>query len=176
MCRSGKPFPYSSCLLEKVRSLLLLCTLGCGLLWIFQPALAGQRRGILSGDQLSLLQKQAMSRQQLKTIYFVLSQYAADHEGVFPALESAVKLKQQLKPYRLRASALTCPFTGQPYAVNKSLAGKKLAKIEKPYEILLFWSPKAMPDGNYVILDASGRDRRVASSEFSRLKRTSRIP
>jgi hypothetical protein len=158
----------------------MLCTLclAASLLWVVQPLYGGQRRGIrtsLSGNQIANLQKQSTSRRQLKMLHIVLLQYAADYEGKLPALNSHEKLRAQLRPYRLPGAALMDPFSKQAYGTNKSLAGKKLKGIPNAANTLLFWSPRSMPDGHYMILDASGRDRRVTAGEFARLKRTSRL-
>ncbi|MCS6776869.1 MAG: hypothetical protein RMJ43_14970 [Chloroherpetonaceae bacterium] len=134
------------------------------------------RSSLLSDDQRTLLQKQFLSRRQLKALYYAVVQYAADNQGKLPSLNAPAQLKQQLKPYRLHAAALSCPFTQEAYRANARLAGKPLDKVKNPADTLLFWSPRSMPDGNYLVLDAAGRDRRVGPEEFARLKRTSGIP
>jgi hypothetical protein len=153
---------------------------GClifSLLWVAHPLFAGQRRsGGLSGNQIAALQKQSLSRRQLKALHLVLLQYTSDNDGLLPALDSPAKLRAQLRQYRLMPSALICPFSNKAYLANKNLAGKKLKSIAKPASTLLFWSGKAMPDGNYLALDTSGRDRRITSSELARMKRISQIP
>lgn len=155
--------------------LLLGISLSLSLLWTVQPLFAGQRRRGLSGDQVISLQKQATSRRQLQALYVVIMQYAADYDGRLPSLGSPAKLRDQLKEYRLRTSALVCPFTNKEYLSNKNLAGKKLDAVSKPATLLLFWSPKSMQDGHYLVLDASGLDRRVTAAVFGKMKRSSGI-
>jgi hypothetical protein len=156
--------------------LLLPVCLVLGLLWVVNPLFAGQRRASgLSGNQMAQLQKQSMSRRQLKALHLVILQYSADHDGQLPALDSPAKLRTQLRQYRLLPSVLICPFSHQAYRTNKNLAGKKLTAVASPGSTLLAWSPKSMPDGYYLALDASGRDRRVTSSELARMKRISHV-
>lgn len=151
---------------------VLLSTLLCASCANAQTA----RRSLLSDDQRTLLQKQFLSRRQLKALYYAVVQYATDNQGKLPALNAPAQLKQQLKPYRLHAAALSCPFTQEAYRANARLAGKPLDQVKNPTDTLLFWSPRSMSDGNYLVLDAAGRDRRVSPEEFARLKRASGIP
>jgi hypothetical protein len=178
--RSRVPACRKPTLSRAVRSLCRLLFSGClvfALLWMVHPLFAGQRRARgLSGDQIVQLRKQSMSRRQLKTLNLVIVQYTADHDGLLPALDSPARLRTQLQEYRLTPAALICPFSNQAYRTNKNLAGKKLSAIANPTSTLLFWSPKAMPDGYYLALNADGRDRRITSSELSRMKRISRVP
>ena len=72
------------------------------------------------------------------------------------------------------SSAFVCPISNQDYRTNKNLAGRKLDSIVNKTDTLLLWSTKPLSDGNYMVLDARGLDRRVSASELARMKRISR--
>src|SRR5262245_42881501 len=77
-----------------VTSALCALFLVTALLWVAHPLYAGQLLSkMLSGDQIVTLQKQAMSRRQLKIIHLALLQYASDYDGKLPSLNSPEKLR-----------------------------------------------------------------------------------
>jgi hypothetical protein len=147
---------------------LISCSIGLGLIWVSAPLLSAQKS---LNDARANIQKETFSRGHLRTLNLAILTYTADNDGVYPAFNSAPKFREQLKKYRVSAAYLTCNIANKPYAMNGKLAGKKRESVKEPHKTLLLWSPRALPGGGYLILDASGQIKRVSAGQFAGLRR-----
>lgn len=152
---------FRSILVRRVVALSLVV----GLLWVAEPILFAQDAA------RSNLQKEAFSRGHLRQLNLAILRYMVDNDSVYPALDSPSKLRQQFSKMYFQLANLTCPFTNKPYIMNAGLAGKKRTSVKEPSKTLMFWSPKQMPNGGYLVLDAGGTVKRVSAGEFARMKR-----
>jgi len=147
---------------------LIFCSIALGLVWFSAPLLSAQKS---MNAVRSNIQKESFSRSHLRTLNLAILTYTADNDGVYPAFNSASKFRDQLKKYRVSAAYLTCSIANKPYMMNGSIAGKKREAVKQPNKTLLLWSPRALPNGGYLILDAAGQIKRVSAGEFAGLRR-----
>lgn len=62
--------------------------------------------------------------------------YASDYDDT---LFHAAKFDAALMPYTKNVGVFSCPDTGRPYAANKELLGKKLAKVGNPAAVPMLY-------------------------------------
>lgn len=150
-----------------VRGLTSL-SIALGLVWVSTPLLSAQKS---INAARSNLQKESFSRTHLRTLNLAILTYVGDNDGVYPAFNSAPKFREQLKKYRVSAANLNCSIANKPYIMNGKLAGKKRDSVNQPHKTLLLWSPRALPGGGHLILDAAGQIKRASAGEFAGMRR-----
>lgn len=159
-----KPFHSLHTVVRGFVSVFLLI----GLVWVSAPLLSAQKS---VADIQSNLQRESFSRTHLRTLNLGILSYAIDHDGVYPAFDSMNKFRSQMAKYQVSAAISTCPYAVQPYAMNGHLAGKKRSDVKQPGKTLLIWSPRPIPGGGYLALDASGQVKRISAGEFAKMRR-----
>jgi len=102
--------------------------------------------------------------------------YAAEGDKSLPPLKDVAATKKALLPYCGNKEAVfNVPGTNQPYLPNPSLAGRKLAEIANPAEIIVFYEAQpAQPTRAVLYLD--GHTERVNEANWPALKKASSIP
>src|SRR5690242_1081300 len=111
-----------------VRGLVSL-SLALSLVWVAAPILSAQKSFNIAASNL---QKESFSRAHLRLVNLAILRYGMDNDGVFPALNSPAKFREQLMKYRVSSANLVCSISGQPYGMNGKLAGKKRSEVKQP--------------------------------------------
>jgi hypothetical protein len=112
----------------------------------------------------------ATGLQNLKAIGVALLAYAQDGDKTLPPMKDADATRKALEPY----CKIKGVFDGA-YLPNPTLSGRKLAGIEKPGEIVIFYEAKPAGEAR-AVLYLDGRCERIAESNWPALKKASQIP
>jgi hypothetical protein len=102
--------------------------------------------------------------------------YASDYDETLPPMKDAAEVKKALLPYVRSETIFVQPGTDEPYEPNLILSGKKIAHIEYPNQMIVFYEKTAATDGTRAAAFLDGHAKRVSAAEWERLKKLSKIP
>jgi hypothetical protein len=153
------------------------------------PAAVGQ------GNEPEL---QTVSQGRLKQLGTALLMYMQDYDEQLPSMKDAATAKSRLLPYvRGDEAVFINPRTSMPYAPNPAISERRIGTLYlyphlkgrrprpvprerslfgDPSQIVAFYEPGPSPDGTRGVLFLNGRVRRIPETEWTRIKRLSRIP
>jgi prepilin-type processing-associated H-X9-DG protein len=118
----------------------------------------------------------ATSLSNLRQVMLAALMYAADHKETLPPMESAAEIEKALTPYVKSKELLVSPVDREPYRANVLLSGKKLADIENPAEMIVFYEATPAADGRRGAAFLDGHVRLLSPGNWERYKRISKIP
>ena len=118
----------------------------------------------------------ADSDSNLKQIGLAVMQYVQDYDETLPPMTDAATVKKAIFPYIKSDDVFINPASHQPYLPNTSLSHRKLASINAPADMVLYYEATPAPDNTRRVLFLDGHVKRFAESEWPRLKSTSHIP
>jgi hypothetical protein len=112
----------------------------------------------------------------LKQLALAIQLYASDWDEKLPLkMDNPEELKQTLMPYTRNEQLFINPIDQKPYLANSILAGKKLAHIAYPGQMVLFYEETPAPDETRGVAFLDGSAKRINESEWPRLKKASKI-
>ena len=118
------------------------------------------------------LRSESISR--LKQIMTGVLMYESD-EGKFPPMQNMRVLKKTLKPYVEDNEIFTQPDNGRPYVINVFLSGKDEKIIASHLTMAVIYEATVSSDGKRAVAFADGHVQRVTQSEWTKIKKVSKI-
>jgi hypothetical protein len=120
--------------------------------------------------------EQPMGEQQdnLKKLAMSLQMYSIDYD-VMPPMDQPDAFRKALDEYVESKDIFLDPETGEPYALNTTLSGKKLADISDAKSMVAIYQAKAGKDGLRGAAFVDGSTKRVSEAEWGELKKKSGI-
>jgi len=120
--------------------------------------------------------EQPMGEQQdnLKKLAMSLQMYSIDYD-VMPPMEEPSAFRSALDEYVESKDVFLDSESGEPYALNATLSGKKMADISDAKSMVAIYQPKAGKDGLRGVGFVDGSARRVSEAEWEELKKKSGI-
>ncbi len=123
------------------------------------------------------------SFQNLRVIGQSLSVYIQAWDDKLPPMKSPEQVKKLLQPYasQIRPGAeshelFTDPRTGELYPVNTVLSEHKLAHIQFPQDMAVYYEAVPSEDGTRAVLFLDGHIKRASPEGWAIIKRKSKIP
>jgi len=111
----------------------------------------------------------------LKNLAVALNMYMIDYEAA-PPMDTPEKFRTALAEYVESEDAFVDPDTGEAYAINRALSGKKVGDIEDPLKMVAIYQAEPGRDGKRGVAFVAGNVGRVSESEWQELKSESEIP
>jgi hypothetical protein len=111
----------------------------------------------------------------LHQVGLALLMYAQDHGDVLPAMKDAAALRAALSSYVPEPSLFRSPMTGEPFAPNPALSGRKYAHISAPESMVALYEATPAEDGTRAVLFLDGNVRRIGAADWPRVARGSKI-
>lgn len=111
----------------------------------------------------------------LRDLIVSLLMYAAGNDDTLPMLDNPAMVKQALSPFVTSKMSFLDPATKKPYMINSILTEHKIAHIKFPMYMAVFYEEKPDAGGLRAVAFLDGNVRRVNESEWTSLKRLSKI-
>jgi hypothetical protein len=121
-----------------------------------------------------------LSLKRLKTLGLAVLMYTQDYDDVFPPMKEAKKFQEVVTPYvrgaTMPADYFVNPITSKPYVLNLILSQHKLATLPHVASFALAYEDQPASDGTRGVVFVDGHAARIQETEWTRLKKISRIP
>ena len=124
-------------------------------------------------SRLRVLRTQSLSR--LRMLMVGIMQWSQENNEMLPAMQSSAALKKAIYPYIKDNATFSQPGTNQPYIPNVALSGKSLEKIASTSTIAAIYEAKPDISGYRAVAFADGHVKRVTESEWTKIKKVSKI-
>jgi len=112
----------------------------------------------------------------MKQLATGIMMYCQDYDETLPPMRDAASLKKVMLPYVKSDSVLRSPATGRPFQPNPRLAGRRLAQLIRPSNVIMLYSAVPEPDGRRIVARADGAVRIVSTEEWKKLAQSQRLP
>lgn len=112
----------------------------------------------------------------LENLGLALAMYAADNDDVLPRMDTAEAFQRALEEYVESKNTFADPESGELFALNPTLSGKKLSDVEDPSNTIAVYQPRPGKDGKRGVALVDGSTRRLSETEWEELKAKSGIP
>lgn len=103
----------------------------------------------LMAPRIARSQKMNATLQQMQRIGVAANQYAYDHKGQLPPMQSSQAFARAIAPYAgNRANLLISPATGKRYQLNAKLSGRVLKQIRRENQVVMIYEAQPIPGPN----------------------------
>jgi hypothetical protein len=121
-----------------------------------------------------------VSLKRLKTLGLAVLMYTQDYDDVLPPMKEVKKFQEVVTPYvrgaTMPADYFVNPVTSKPYVLNLILSQHKLATLPQVASFVLAYEDQPAPDGTRGVVFVDGHAARIQETEWTRLKKISKIP
>ena len=122
--------------------------MACAAVALSLPAVSQTPKDLGSRDRLRAGHAKCMSN--LKQVSRAMLTYALDHDEKLPSLDSAKRLRSDLRPYTKDRRLFICPVTGKAYEPVSALSRKPLGKLDPSWTFVALRDAEPHPVTDWV--------------------------
>ena len=112
----------------------------------------------------------------LSKLAVAVQMYASDNDETLPPTADMDGFRKAIGEYVDSPDVFVDPDSGEPYALNPTVSGKRVREIEDPKNTIVIYQPKPGKDGRRGVALLEGSTRRLSDDQWNDLKAKSNIP